>query len=828
MQSYSSYLISHPHQTLEVHLSAVDLISHLALSSKYIRPSLEDREKLEFWRKLLVYFHDFGKSTVFFQHRIIQAVHVENPVFKDLSEKYIRGFYDKIGKREIEIKLEEDSKLGSHAAIGAYAVQGELKNEPLLIAAILLEIIKRHHGDLHNFSIEEFSIEANGDSERIPIQWIHCDKTDYAFILSQHGFLLPESIQDILKKFDGAKLMIRLEKMEQSLPAPDLRPYLLTLFLFSLLLAADKGDLMLGESREQVGEAKLFASDTVYQYKAEKFGTTIVKNIDAAREEAYQLVQHNVLGHPDAAFYSITLPTGLGKTLTAFNAAFALQNQIKERKGYIPRIIYCLPFTSVIDQNAAILDEILQTMGISDGYLARHHYLSDWPDAKGDNNELSDSEKEYFTEGWEYPFTVTTFVQLLETMFSNRNRKLRKFHNITNAIIILDEVQNIEAKYFETVEVMFRAMHDYFDTRFVFVTATQPFLIKESEVVELTDPLKERTKRFFTDMNRIQLNVSLWKQGKLPLEDLIPHFQNELEANRDKSFLFIFNKVKASQDIFHQLRNDNPDAKMVYLSAAVLPVLRKQRIDLIKKHGEEGGQKQLIVVSTQVVEAGVDIDLDIVYRDFAPLDSINQSAGRCNRNGLKGGGEVRLFEMDKGWNRIYDDVLIHATRKVIEQAVNRLSSEIIPEKEFYALNEAYAQQVREKIADNSTHSELIGHMKNLQFATVNEKFKVIEQKYVKHSVFIDFSEDSTAIWLKYQTVFAEEKDRWERKKKLRKLRPKLLQYVVQFPDYALPEVYKDKGKAIVYLGPEDYPNCYDLETGYKKEEEMPMNASVQN
>lgn len=824
MQSYSSYLISHPHQTLETHLSEVDKISHLALTAKHTLPSLAEREKLELWRKLLVYFHDFGKSSVFFQHRIIQAVFTENPEMKALSIEYIRSFYDKTSKRKIEIKLEEDGKLGSHAAIGAFAVQGQLKDEPLLISTILLEIIKRHHGDLHNFDVNEFNLEINGDWDRIPEQWRHCDKTDYALILSQHGFQIPESIEDILKKYDGAKLMIKLE-LGKSLPASDLRPYLLTLFLFSLLLAADKGDLMLdGESRFKVGQLILFAPDTVHKYKKVMFGDAPIKPIDVEREEAFQLVQQNVIQHPDAPFYSITLPTGLGKTLTAFNAAFVLQNQISETKGYTPKIIYCLPFTSVIDQNAAILEEILNTAGIPDGHLVRHHYLSDWPNNKGDNNELSDSEKEYFTEGWEYPFTVTTFVQLLETLFSNRNRKLRKFHNMTNAIIILDEVQNIEAKYFETVEAMFRAMHEYFDTRFVFVTATQPFLIKQSEVVELTDPIKERTKRFFTDMNRIQLNVSLWKQGKLPLDELIPHFQNELEANRNKSFLFILNKVKASQDLFHQLRKNNPDAEMVYMSAAVLPVLRKQRIRQIKEHNRE---KQLIVVSTQVVEAGVDIDLDIVYRDFAPLDSINQSAGRCNRNGLKGMGEVRLFEMEKGWTKIYDDVLIHATRKVIEQATSHSESNIIPEKEFYALNEAYALQVREKIANNSSHSELIEHMKKLEFATVNDKFKVIEQKWVTHSVFIDFNEDSAAIWNDYQAIYHKVKDRWDRKKALRKLRPELLQYVVQFPDYALPEEYKNKEKAIIHLGPAEFQTCYDLETGYKKLEEKPMNAAEQ-
>lgn len=820
--SSSSKLISHPHQPLWKHLQGLDVLSSLVLQAKYLKPGFAAKEDLELWRRLLVYFHDFGKATAYFQYRIIEAAKKENPTLSGLDIDYIDRFCNSPRWQKIQSQLQQTPELGRHAEIGAVLVQSSIQTNDPLLRGLLLEMIKRHHGDLHDFIVDEF-FPVHGQEDLLIRQWEHLDRLEYGHILSMAGFIMPTEWEALHKSYYSPRFARRL--VEDNLPAVDLRPYLLTLFLFSLLLSADKGDLMLDdESRNQVGKQQLFRVDTVAQYKSAVFAGQESKPIDQTREAAYQLVEQHVRKYPDAPFYSITLPTGLGKTLTAFNAAFTLQNLIAERKGYVPKIIYCLPFTSVIDQNAAILEDILKVAGMKDGYLARHHYLSDWINSKGDLNELSDSEKEYFTEGWEYSFIVTTFVQLLETLFSNRNRKLRKFHNITNAIIILDEVQNIEAKYFETVEAMFQAMHDYFDTRFVFVTATQPFLIKGRDVVELTDPAKERTKRFFTNMDRIQLDISLWKRGKLLLEELLPHFQQAIEAERNKSFLFILNKVKASQDLYNLLKEQNPKAEMVYLSAAILPILRKERIEKIKQYKSD---KQLIVVSTQVVEAGVDIDLDIVYRDFAPLDSINQSAGRCNRNGLKGRGEVRLFEMEKGWTKIYDDVLIHATRKVIEQASTYLKSDIIPEKEFYALNEAYALQVRERVADNSAHSELIEDMKKLHFATVEKKFKVIEQEWVKHSVFIDFDECSANVWNRYQTIYQTIKDRWERKKALRKLRPEILQFVVQFPDYVLPEEYKNKDKAIIYLGPDEYKTCYDLETGYKKEAEQPMHAAQQ-
>lgn len=815
--SYSSKLISHPHQPLSQHLEGLDYISAAALRGKRLTDVFVPSETLEYWRRLLVYFHDFGKATAYFQYRIIEAAKQENPTLDNLDKDYVEMFGQLHPKYPMREALLDNPGLGSHAGLGALALQESLEGAEPMIRAILLEIVKRHHGDLHNFDAKEFDLSEDR-VEQFVQQWKMMDRVNYGIILADQNLVLPEEIESLIKRYGSTRFWMGLSK---ALPAADLQPYLLTLFLFSLLLAADKGDMMLEKSRGGVGSGLVFPQDAVHIYKSAYF-TGLPKPIDEVREEAYKLVEQNVRAHPDKPFYSITLPTGLGKTLTAFNGAFVLQNLIAERLGCTPRIIYCLPFTSVIDQNSAILESILEKAGLKDGFLARHHYLSDWPEKRGQSYELSDSEKEYFAEGWEYPFTVTTFVQLLETLFSNKNRKLRKFHNLTNAIVVLDEVQNIPAKYFETIEAMFQAMYDYFNTRFVFVTATQPFLITGGEVVELTDPSRCRTRRFFTDMNRIHLDVSLWKEGALTLEVLQENFQRSVEAEREKSFLFILNKVKASQSLFCYLKEQNPAAELIYLSAAVLPVLRKERIEAIKHHNSG---KQLIVVSTQVVEAGVDIDLDIVYRDLAPLDSINQSAGRCNRNGLNGLGEVRLFEMEKGYVRVYDETFINATRIVLRNMVEQLGSLCIPEQSFYDLNQAYAEQIRRKVADKNAKSELIDWMRSLQFEKVNDNFQVIEKSDYRHSVFIDHSEEAAAVWSEYKEK-VKIPDRWVRKKEMRKLRPRLLQHVVQFPDYVLPEEYKDKGVPIILLDRETYPSCYDLIIGYKQPEELKPNQCV--
>ena len=163
----------------------------------------------------------------------------------------------------------------------------------------------------------------------------------------------------------------------------------------------------------------------------------------------------------------------------------------------------CLPFTSIIDQNATILEEIFKKYttnvnnDLNNNWIAKHHYLSSYNDCY-DNTKLEDSEAEYLTVGWEQEVIVTTFVQFLESIFTNQNKSLRKFHNICNSIIVLDEVQNIPAKYFEVIEVVFRKLSSYFGTKFIFVTATQPFLFADNDhIVELTDPDYKKTHYYF-------------------------------------------------------------------------------------------------------------------------------------------------------------------------------------------------------------------------------------------------------------------------------------------------------------------------------------------
>lgn len=281
-------------------------------------------------------------------------------------------------------------------------------------------------------------------------------------------------------------------------------------YLFSLLLSADKGDMMLKKKDDRwtiLKENQLFDLGMIGFYK----NATLKKGqkaIDIDREDAYQQIAINAKKHCRANIFSITLPTGLGKTFSAYNAAIILQNEfVEDSEGKRPRIIYCLPFTSIIDQNSAIITDIVERFGngFSPDMIAKYHHLSNYNETYN-NNEIEISEAEYLTEGWEQEFIVTTFVQLLESIFTNQNRALRKFHNMTNAIIVLDEVQNIPPKYYEAIELVFTKMAEYFNTNFVFVTATQPILFSKTKIIELTNVSGERRKYYFEKLERIVID----------------------------------------------------------------------------------------------------------------------------------------------------------------------------------------------------------------------------------------------------------------------------------------------------------------------------------
>jgi CRISPR-associated endonuclease/helicase Cas3 len=312
-------------------------------------------------------------------------------------------------------------------------------------------------------------------------------------------------------------------------------------------------------------------------------------------------------------FYSMTVPTGGGKTLASME--WALRHAIHNGQN---RIIVAIPYTSIIVQTAKIFRNIFGTENVLE-----HHSNTEVKDDTADG----DTSLRLATENWDYPIIVTTNVQLFESIFSNKPSKCRKLHNIANSVIILDEVQTLQTDYLQPIIDSLKAYNKCFGTSVLFTTASMPVLSNEAilinglkgiEVVREIIPsgmnLQKRLKRVDIEFDKEESTYS----------DIAERLSKE------KRVLCIVNTRKDAREIFSRLPKEG---MTVHLSRMMCPEHIMNVISKIKSALNDANQKIIRVVSTQLIEAGVDIDFPCVFRQMAGLDSIIQAAGRCNREG---------------------------------------------------------------------------------------------------------------------------------------------------------------------------------------------------
>ena len=328
-------------------------------------------------------------------------------------------------------------------------------------------------------------------------------------------------------------------------------------------------------------------------------------------------------------FFSLTLPTGMGKTLCSINWAL---HHARHHKN-IKRIIIVLPFISIIDQTAEELKEIFNDEG--GDYVLEHHSNVIYIDDKGTEDY---SPKQLATENWDYPIIITTAVQFFESLFSNKRSACRKLHNIQDSIIIFDEIQTLPIHVTEPTLIMLDNLHQLCRCSILFCTATQPDFNTRKGFCGINhiESLVEDPQRIFDETRRVTYH-SLNDYDKLTLSELA-----DTVITNQKSALIVFNTKKKARNFFEELKG-NDSYKLFHLSTTMCPAHRKEVIKTIRQVLENN--EPIVVSSTQLIEAGVDMDFPAVCRELAPLESIIQSAGRCNREGKNANGDVYLFSL---------------------------------------------------------------------------------------------------------------------------------------------------------------------------------------
>jgi len=568
------------------------------------------------WGELLGYWHDLGKFLPSWQAYLLRNSGCD-------PDAHIEG----------------NNNRPNHSSAGAVLAYDKLKKHP--ISRLLAYGIAGHHAGLPDAEAPSIGDALAARVFKNPLNPI-LDVEEINTIRQ-----IPEAKEFLEKKIPtspplGVSKPEEMEKRKEHL-------HLWQRMLFSCLVDADFLDTERFMNPEKYTERSNYLSlaqlkDRFDNFMKEKHSDLA---INKKRNEILKQCRNKASLHP--GFFSLTVPTGGGKTLSSM--AFALEHaqhflrhsgmselQKKDKR----RIIMAIPYTSIIEQTAKVFkygtdndEEIEERIKsgrtlFGEEQVIEHHSNLD-PEKETSKNRLA-------SENWDAPIIVTTNVQLFESLFESRTSSCRKLHNIVNSIIILDEVQMLPPEYLKPILSVLKGLVEHFGVTVVLMTATQPSLVGKigsdlnsfeglSDVTNIIVDPDALSKEF----QRIEIKMP----DDLGIRSEWSDIANELVNYRQ--VLCIVNTRNDCRQLHSLMPGDT-----VHLSAFMCGEERSEIISEIKKKLRNG--KPISVISTQLVEAGVDIDFPVVYRALAGLDSIAQAAGRCNReNKLASEGKLGKF-----------------------------------------------------------------------------------------------------------------------------------------------------------------------------------------
>lgn len=747
--------LSHPDKPLITHLTEVAGVAVECVKRKRLNLSIDfegDETDISELVIDLVYFvaafHDLGKATSFFQHYI-----------KNLDEAH--------DKRKSHALL---SALFVYFVSEKFLISKNVESElAQLLSAFTFSAVKRHHGRLGNLS-DEILIDVEW-RELLPelaesitaedIQnLINVLLNDYDFRIQWHdfvGFVKNETYNTV---FDDFSFDVLQDSYQRIKAETKISLFYTHQLIYSALLFADKNEVIISEKSQYLNQSDVI--NKISEYRNQKNFNHPKSEIDKLKNGAFlSSVEHlQKVFDRKQHIYSVTLPTGLGKTITAYNLA----DEMRKLAGFEDsKIVINIPFTSIIDQNFEVYSEILQTTDTN--ILLKHHHLAE-PVYKTTENVADFYQSKFLIETWQSDTVVTTFVQLLETILASDKAKLMKFVHLANSVILLDEIQTIPYEYWETIRETFKILGETFNIYFILISATQPLIFTPNEdIIELVPDYK----KYFHFFNRTKLII----RGKISFEDFKLELVEYINQNPGKNILVIVNTKNVARETFEFVcgEMDTENIDTYFLTTLITPFERKNIIKLIK---QKSG-KQKVIISTQLVEAGVDISVNTVFRQLSPIDSIIQAAGRANRYNEKDEvAEVFVFDIDdkrKSSNFIYGNDLLIKTENVLKDLHQ------VEEKNYIQLIEKYFTEVR-KQSDN-TSQPILKAIKNLDFGQVD--FELIENRKTE-SVYIQLNERAKEIWEKYVEIYSKKDLKsWEREAEFSSIKSEFYDFVINVP-----------------------------------------------
>lgn len=616
-----------------------------------------------------------------------------------------------IGKysREFQKRLEGSPQRVDHATAGAKTIEQLYANKGYgVLGRLLAYCIAGHHGGLPNGG-------SSFDTEDEPtlsgrLKRALADYSAYTSEIDTLSLALPTQLPNYFRP---------------NLESPNFTLAFATRMIYSILVDADylETEAFCNGGTKPRGEFEGIPAlaERFTQYLSRFDAPT--RDIDKRRNMTLKACLSKA-GLPHGLF-TLTLPTGAGKTLTSM--AFALQHALQHG---MRRIIYVIPYTSIIEQNAAVFKASLSDYS---NHVLEHHSTFDWKqDGFLDLADKPDSalaKLKWAAENWDVPIVVTTNVQFFESLFANRNSRSRKVHNLARSVIIFDEAQMLPRDFLMPCLYSVLELVNNYGASAVFCTATQPalerFFPAGTQLTELiSDPLDEY--RFY---KRVQAHFI----GALSDEDLLERL------NSHSQVLCIVNTRKHARALFVGLQGEG----CFHLSTLMCPAHRRETIAEIRRRLAAGLSCR--VISTQLLEAGVDLDFPVGYRALAGLDSIVQAAGRVNRENHHATGELFVFEPRSEHANLPKMIRQAAeiARLILQRHVGQdlLGLETIRDyyAQVYSFSAADAFDSREILACFNKNSKTL----SFDFAKAAEKFRLIDEDTLP--VLVTYDETARAL-----------------------------------------------------------------------------------
>ncbi len=600
-------------QLLEQHLTEVSLITGKLASKINMRNVGE----------LMGLMHDFGKYSQQFQNYIQSATGILNP---DLDDDWIDATKFK-GKID-------------HSSAGAQWIWNKLKKfggEGKLYGQILALCIASHHSGL----IDCLTPDGNDSflnrmlKEDSLTNLKECIKKADLNILDKANKLVDKSIlitmNTQIKKICEDQIVQRL--------FPAIQPFYLGFwvrFLFSCLIDGDRinsADFENPHYRSVRNDEKPCWDTPISRLEIYLRSLKPKNTVDIIRREISDYCLTKALF--SQGIYSLSVPTGGGKTYASLR--FALHHAKKHK---LDRIIYVAPYTSIIDQNAQAIRSVIEHNDDHRQWILEHHSNLE-PEKLTWRNKL-------ISENWDAPIILITMVQLLETFFGGGTRGVRRLHQLANSVIIFDEIQTLPVKYTHLFCNAVNFLTTHTKTSVVLCTATQPLLDKlkipgngQLHIPVENEIVKNKTS-LFAKLKRVNLYNKI-KLGGWKINEITQLILDEYKKNN--SCLVIANTKAWTRKIFEYCYNHVPKDSIFHLSTNQCPAHRKKILQQVKSRLKL--KLPVLCISTQLIEAGVDVDFSCVIRFLAGLDSIAQAAGRCNRNGILSEGKVYIINPDE-------------------------------------------------------------------------------------------------------------------------------------------------------------------------------------